>query len=452
MAPERVCLCAYSGGLDISTILRWSALRGNEVVCFLANCDQEDDYKAVNSKALQLGAERMIIQDAQQELIDELVWAAIQCNAIYEDRYGLLWTSLARPVIARAVVKVAKEYSCTIDCAMSQPPKHVELSNTIVARYTNHRAVHHSYTPPFSSSNSIIAAPSEPLRVRDGAVLLDPRAQTQASLETELTTPKLDRIHDLLWLAGLVRPARPLHRQLVLGRRIVLTELPDEHLVWHQTSMFVKPLPEYLLSHAYWEAQLCHDPRLYRGACGLLLSYGWLIGHKSDFRIAREAGLLPDQVTWENWVALMREAITFLGGMNPRIVGERYQYGELRLSRLTKIYRFSPGIISFRTLTHGYMSHSTWRTALFQRNFGWLLVAFIYLSTVLSAIQVGLATNRLQADVRFQKMSLVIAIMAIVLVTASVLLIAILWAWLFWCHIWHTRQYNKRARRKEAMG
>ncbi|KAM0812586.1 putative argininosuccinate synthase [Seiridium cardinale] len=121
---------AYSGGLDTSTILRWSALRGNEAVCFLANCDQEDDYKAVNSKALKLGAERMIIQDAQQELIDELVWAAIQCNAIYEDRCkilslaacrhpslhgdGLLWTSLARPVIARAVVKVAKEYSCTI--------------------------------------------------------------------------------------------------------------------------------------------------------------------------------------------------------------------------------------------------------------------------------------------------------------------------------------------------
>ncbi|GAB1315806.1 argininosuccinate synthase [Madurella fahalii] len=113
MAPERVCL-AYSGGLDTSTILRWLVLQGYEVVCFLANCGQEEDFEAVKSKALKLGAEHMIIEDVQQELIDELVWPAIQCNAIYEDRYDLLGTSLARPVIARAMIKVAKKYSCTI--------------------------------------------------------------------------------------------------------------------------------------------------------------------------------------------------------------------------------------------------------------------------------------------------------------------------------------------------
>jgi argininosuccinate synthase len=112
MAPERVCL-AYSGGLDTSTILRWLVLQGYEVVCFLADCGQEEDFDAVKAKALKLGAETMIIQDVQQELIDELVWPAIQCNAIYEDRY-LLGTSLARPVIARAMVNVAKEHKCTI--------------------------------------------------------------------------------------------------------------------------------------------------------------------------------------------------------------------------------------------------------------------------------------------------------------------------------------------------
>ncbi|KAM0424751.1 hypothetical protein ACHAPT_010061 [Fusarium lateritium] len=112
MAPERVCL-AYSGGLDTSTILRWLVLQGYEVVCFLADCGQEEDFEAVKSKALKLGAERMIIQDVQQELVDELVWPAIQCNAVYEDRY-LLGTSLARPVIARAMVKAAKEHNCTI--------------------------------------------------------------------------------------------------------------------------------------------------------------------------------------------------------------------------------------------------------------------------------------------------------------------------------------------------
>lgn len=112
MAPERVCL-AYSGGLDTSTILRWLVLQGYQVVCFLADCGQEEDFDAVKAKAEKLGAERMIILDVQQELIDELVWPAVQCNAIYEDRY-LLGTSLARPVIARAMVKVAKEHNCTI--------------------------------------------------------------------------------------------------------------------------------------------------------------------------------------------------------------------------------------------------------------------------------------------------------------------------------------------------
>ncbi|KAJ3533129.1 hypothetical protein NM208_g8125 [Fusarium decemcellulare] len=95
MAPERVCL-AYSGGLDTSTILRWLVLEGYEVVCFLGDCGQEEDFDAVKAKALKLGAEKMIIENVQQELIDDLVWPAIQCNAIYEGQY-LLGTSLARP-------------------------------------------------------------------------------------------------------------------------------------------------------------------------------------------------------------------------------------------------------------------------------------------------------------------------------------------------------------------
>ncbi|KAI5867365.1 arginosuccinate synthetase [Durotheca rogersii] len=132
MAPERVCL-AYSGGLDTSTILKycapmscfltdcgkektstlWLVLQGYEVVCFLGDCGQEEDFNAVKAKALKLGAEKMIIKNVQQELIDDLVWPAIQCNAIYEGQY-LLGTSLARPVLARAMVQVAKDNNCTI--------------------------------------------------------------------------------------------------------------------------------------------------------------------------------------------------------------------------------------------------------------------------------------------------------------------------------------------------
>ncbi|KAF5717472.1 Argininosuccinate synthase [Fusarium mundagurra] len=103
MSKGRVCL-AYSGGLDTSTILKWLILEGYEVVCFLADVGQVEDFDAVEKKALALGAERMIIENLQKEFVEQIVFRAIQCNAIYEDRY-LLGTALARPVIARAQAK-----------------------------------------------------------------------------------------------------------------------------------------------------------------------------------------------------------------------------------------------------------------------------------------------------------------------------------------------------------
>ncbi|KAF4970057.1 hypothetical protein FZEAL_10121 [Fusarium zealandicum] len=106
MSKGRVCL-AYSGGLDTSTILKWLILEGYQVVCFLADVGQVEDFEEVEKKALALGAERMVIENLQKEFVDQIVFRAIQCNAIYEDRY-LLGTALARPVIARAQVRVAE--------------------------------------------------------------------------------------------------------------------------------------------------------------------------------------------------------------------------------------------------------------------------------------------------------------------------------------------------------
>ncbi|EXV01973.1 arginosuccinate synthase family protein [Metarhizium robertsii] len=109
---KRVCL-AYSGGLDTSVILRYLRLEGYTVVAYLGNVGQDEDWAAVEKKALALGAERMVIEDLQQEFLEELVFRGIQCNAIYEDRY-LLGTSLARPVLARALVRTAQKYKCQI--------------------------------------------------------------------------------------------------------------------------------------------------------------------------------------------------------------------------------------------------------------------------------------------------------------------------------------------------
>lgn len=65
----------------------------------------------MEKKALALGAEKMVIENLEREFVEEIVFRAIQCNAVYEDRY-LLGTALARPVIARAQVRVAEQNQC----------------------------------------------------------------------------------------------------------------------------------------------------------------------------------------------------------------------------------------------------------------------------------------------------------------------------------------------------
>ena len=106
-------LSAYSGGLDTSVILKWLVLEGYTVVCYLADVGQADaaDAATIEKKALLLGAERMVIVDLQRIFVEQLVFRAVQCNAIYEDRY-ILGTSLARPVIARGQVQVAEQFNC----------------------------------------------------------------------------------------------------------------------------------------------------------------------------------------------------------------------------------------------------------------------------------------------------------------------------------------------------
>ncbi|CZR61064.1 ARG1 Argininosuccinate synthetase [Phialocephala subalpina] len=110
MAKDKVCL-AYSGGLDTSCILAWLLEKGYDVVCFMADVGQEEDFEAAKAKAKKIGASAVYVEDLRREFIEELCFPAIQCNAIYENVY-LLGTSLARPVIARAQIKVAQKEGC----------------------------------------------------------------------------------------------------------------------------------------------------------------------------------------------------------------------------------------------------------------------------------------------------------------------------------------------------
>lgn len=106
MSESKRVVLAYSGGLDTSCILVWLIEQGYDVIAFCANIGQDEDFDAAKEKALKLGAKKMIIPDVKSEFVEEFIWPAIQANASYEDRY-LLGTALARPCIARAMIKVA---------------------------------------------------------------------------------------------------------------------------------------------------------------------------------------------------------------------------------------------------------------------------------------------------------------------------------------------------------
>ncbi len=100
---------AYSGGLDTSVILRWliETYRA-EVVAFCADLGQGDELDPVRDKALRTGASRVYIKDLKEEFVRDFVFPCLKANAAYEGRY-LLGTSMARPLIAKHQMAVAKK-------------------------------------------------------------------------------------------------------------------------------------------------------------------------------------------------------------------------------------------------------------------------------------------------------------------------------------------------------
>jgi hypothetical protein len=122
-------------------------------------------------------------------------------------------------------------------------------------------------------------------------------------------------------------------------------------------------------------------------------------------KIAHDKGLLSSKIKWEQWTAFTKSLLNSLNHTSLSNINSRYHYGELRLSRLNWIYRLSPHTCSTTTLIRGYAYGYNRYSTFVKRNFAWLLVAFVYITIVLTAMQVGLATHRLGNDDRFQNAS-----------------------------------------------
>ncbi|KAJ8979875.1 hypothetical protein NQ317_008525 [Molorchus minor] len=107
MVNDKVIL-AYSGGLDTSCILKWLLDKKYDVICYMANIGQDENFGEAREKALKIGASKVVVDDVREQFAKEYVWPAVQAGLLYESRY-LLGTSLARPCISVGLIKCAKE-------------------------------------------------------------------------------------------------------------------------------------------------------------------------------------------------------------------------------------------------------------------------------------------------------------------------------------------------------
>lgn len=255
----------------------------------------------------------------------------------------------------------------------------------------------------------------------------DPAADVPAFLQSELSLGGLPGLLKHLWFAGAARPAIPLHSHVARGREITVLDQMDRHLLTDDSEgrLFVKPVPCFLLSPTFCQENLqcpagcpCPDPlaaNTCRGvprsvALGFLYTYACLISSETDFHLANEKRLLPrndhndEPMSWAAWKALARELL-HTHAHDPSVFHPRFHRAELRLSRLNTISR----LLTSRPYARSHYSYG----GFFRHNLAWTAAATVFVALVLAAMQVGLATDRLQEDPAFQRASYGFTVFAI---------------------------------------
>jgi argininosuccinate synthase len=110
MKSKKRIVLAYSGGLDTSVILKWLQENYNaEIICYTADIGQEIDKKKIVTNAKKLGVKKIIIKDLKNLFVKNYVFPMLRGHALYEGVY-LLGTSIARPLIAKDQIRIARKY------------------------------------------------------------------------------------------------------------------------------------------------------------------------------------------------------------------------------------------------------------------------------------------------------------------------------------------------------
>jgi argininosuccinate synthase len=112
-AVKETVVLAYSGGLDTSIIVPWLRERYDaDVICMAADVGQAEELAGLEAKALASGAVALVVEDLREEFLTGFVWPTLRAGAVYGRKY-LLGTSMARPIIARRQVEVARRFGAT---------------------------------------------------------------------------------------------------------------------------------------------------------------------------------------------------------------------------------------------------------------------------------------------------------------------------------------------------
>jgi hypothetical protein len=250
-------------------------------------------------------------------------------------------------------------------------------------------------------------------------------------LKSELVTRDLDKLSPHLWLVATQDSSHisSLTHQIVRGREIIITEKPELHLTWVYNRVFIKPIPQYLLSHAFWNFYLVDEqspiPRsereeITRAALGFLRSYLYLVRHESDFILATDGkqSLVPKHITYCEFISF----ILSFEKVEDQSVSPRYHFGELRLTRLnfwTKVF--------LRRSTY-HRIHQQYG-ARFAQYYAPLLFIFGVFSVALSAMQVALAYPTTmpsdQSWMSFANVSRIFSIFTLLVTTFCVLLLLV---------------------------
>ncbi|KAG8413007.1 hypothetical protein J3458_013428 [Metarhizium acridum] len=300
--------------------------------------------------------------------------------------------------------------------------------------------------------------PRRVLRRRDGKNMLPGHAHADLQSPTLLPYLRralipfhLDKLSPRLWLVSTPHYAHisPLHHQAVRGRDVILTENPHLHLVWYYDRIFIKPIPPYMLSRAFWEYIEVADRELFEAAAGFMRTYRFLIQVDLDFRRAAEdMGLIPtsscnERLTFEEFAAF----ITPFADLPDKCVSPRYQYGELRLTRLNWLAR-----IFLEKLTFHHIN-AQWGSCL-SRILAPFIAIFVMLSTILSAMQVELAAQSLPHESSelppFAEASRRFSVLVLFLVTLVLLFFLGLVIFMC-CHdLWFARSVLRRKHRAQT--